>query len=674
MLRTSTLALSTFLALSIALSPWLTPAGARAASPDITGALPVTSSSSVAALKAALDAVDSRNVDAARQMVADRSQLERDIVTWMAIRRGVSGLTPGEITDFARRRPDWPSAELMRRRAEQALADMKLAPADTLAAFAGSRPISEDGILTLARAEVALGKKSEAAQLLCAWWTDQSLSAADDAKIIGEFGDILGPAAIKARFRALMYRDRVNQATPLARLFPDEGYAALAAARAAVLRGSGDAEKKLAQVSGPARKDALFYFTVAEWHRRGDRPVEAAKVILSVDPRATADHADDWWVERRIVSRDLVERGDARLAYRVATSQMGGDTETLQEAHFHAGWYALRFLKEPALALKAFGALQKVAGKPISRARAAYWLGRTYEQAGRIEDARSQYQVAATDEFTYYGQLARVKLGARSVGLPPVPQPTETDRSAFAQNDLARVLVLLIKAGHEGDAAILYPELARRLPSGGQVALLAAFAEERGDYRLALQVGKLAADRNLGAERLAFPLEAIPEKARHQSAIETAIVYAIARQESAFDPRARSRAGALGLLQLIPTTAAATARQIGVSFSRDRLTLDPGYNATLGAAHLRALTDEFGGSYILTFAAYNAGKSRVREWIQRFGDPRDPRVDPVDWVESIPYGETRNYVQRVTENLQVYRERLDGAPLTIAQDLKRGGS
>lgn len=150
------------------------------------------------------------------------------------------------------------------------------------------------------------------------------------------------------------------------------------------------------------------------------------------------------------------------------------------------------------------------------------------------------------------------------------------------------------------------------------------------------------------------------------------MVYGIARQESAFDPRARSSAGALGLLQLIPSTAANTAKAIGVKYSKDRLTSDPGYNATLGAAHLRELLDEFGGSYILTFAAYNAGKSRVREWVRRFGDPRNPGVDPVDWIESIPYGETRNYVQRVLENIQVYRERLDGARLAISEDLRRG--
>lgn len=662
------------LAMGLLTLPCLVPAAALAGgTAETTAALPVAATQSAATLKAALDAIDAKNVDRARAIAAPLSQLERDVVTWMAIRRGISGLQPGEITAFARRRPDWPSVSLMRRRAEQALADMNLSPTEVVAAFASSRPVSETGTLLLARADLSLGRKSDAARLIASWWIDAALSTDRDKAIIAEFGSVLSAATIKAHYRSAMYADRMTAATALAHSFPDEGYAALADARAAVLRGRPDVEKKLGLVTGPARRDALYAFTLAEWHRRGDRPLEAAKAILSVKPEDTADYPDAWWVERRIVSRDLAERNDATLAYKVIASQRGGDTSTLQEAYFHAGWLALRFLKKPDLAIAAFNQLATVSNRPISRARAAYWLARTYESAGRIDEAREHYRAAAGDEFTYYGQLARVKLSATSLGLPPVPKPTDADRAAFATSDLVRVLALLVAAGHEADAAILYPELAGKLPTGGQVALLAAFAEDRGQHRMALIVGKTAADRNLGAERLAFPLEAIPVSVRHHTAVETPLVYAIARQESAFDPAARSRAGALGLLQLIPTTAKATARDIGVAFDKTKLTSDPGYNATLGAAHLKALSDEFGGSYILTFAAYNAGKNRVKEWIQRFGDPRNPRVDPIDWIEQIPYGETRNYVQRVLENLQVYRERLDGSHLAIAKDLTRGG-
>ena len=669
MLKTPSLVAALLIALPALLSG---PSNALASpSTDITGALPNLSQSSIDGLRSALNALDSKNLAGALSIAANLPEIDRDIVTWMAIRRGVEGLTPASITDFARRRPEWPSVELMRRRAEQALSEMNLSPADEIAAYAGSAPISDKGTKSLARALIAAGRNSDASALLGAWWARERLSPAEDKAVIAEFGKVLTRAQHKVRYDMLMYADRVTQAATLAPYLPN-GYADLATARAAVLRGSADAGRKLDAVPKTARKDPLYAFTLAEWHRRADRPDQAAKVLLSVDSKATALHGDEWWVERRIISRDLMEKNNHRLAYKVAANQAGGGETTLQEAYFHAGWYALRFLNDPQSALKHFGQLEKVSQKPISRARANYWMARAEEAAGRTGNARERYGRAAADEFTFYGQLSRVKLGLSNLGLPPAPKPTEADRAAFARTDLARVLVQLLRTGRESDANLLYLELAKTLPTGGQVALLTGFAESQGDHRLALQIGKLAADRGLGAERLAFPLDAIPESARHQKLVETAMVYGIARQESAFDPRARSTAGALGLLQLIPSTAANTAKAIGVKYSKDRLTSDPGYNATLGAAHLRELLDEFGGSYILTFAAYNAGKSRVQEWVRRFGDPRNPGVDPVDWIESIPYGETRNYVQRVLENIQVYRERLDGARLAISEDLRRG--
>jgi soluble lytic murein transglycosylase len=470
----------------------------------------------------------------------------------------------------------------------------------------------------------------------------------------------------------LMYTDRIEQAAALAPLV-GESYGKLAQARQAMLRKNRDAQKRLDAVNGEARTDPLFGFTLAEFHRRTEKDREAAEALLAVPVEKTVDHADEWWVERRIVSRGLIERRDFKRAYDIAAAHRGGNRETLAEARFHAGWYALRFLGDPDKARPHFKALQASVTLPTSRARAAYWLGRTEEAAGKIDAAREHYTVAAADEATFYGQLARVKLGRDSLELPPEPEPTDQDRLAFRQNDLGQVYVLLVQAGLKPDAVPIGLELAKQLPSGGQIAILTDYLTRLGDHRGALQIGKAAADRNLGTERLAYPVEALPEGSRGQTEVETAMVYAIARQESAFDPRAVSHAGAMGLLQLLPTTAAATARSRGLPFSRPRLTADAEYNATLGAAYLGDLVQEFNGSYILTFAAYNAGSGRARQWIRRFGDPRDPRIDPVDWIELIPFGETRSYVQRVTENLQVYRERLGGTKLGIAEDLRRGG-
>lgn len=637
-----------------------------------TGAARSVAVPDVARLTQALDAVDDNDLSRARELSADLTPLERDLVLWMAIRRDVSGLDPRSITDFALRHPNWPSAGVMRRRAEAALARADLPPEEIAKAFAGSTPVSDAGVQALVKALRALGRTDDARAALAPWWATAPLSPAEDARIVARFGDLLGPAEHRARYDMLMAEERFVQAEALARLV-GEGFDAFARARAAAVRGDKSALKKLQALPPAIRREPLYALTIAEHWRRADKPKAAADALLSVDPPSTEATGDAWWVERRIVSRDLVERGDAETAYKLVAAHRGGDAETLAEAHFHAGWYALRFLNRPEQSIAHFKALQQIASKPLSRSRAAYWLGRAEEAAGRLADARRHYTIAAADEFTFYGQLARVKLGADSLDLPPEPTPTEDDRSAFARNDLVRALALLQAAGRRADAAVLYPELASQLPSGGQIALLAAHAAARGDHRMALQIGKVAADRGLGAERLAFPLDALPESARNQTEVETAMVYAIARQESAFDPAAVSKAGAKGLLQLLPGTAKAVAKDVGLAFDERKLTSDPAYNAALGAAHLRELVDDFEGSYILAFAAYNAGPRKATQWVQRFGDPRDPAVDPIDWIELIPYGETRNYVQRVTENIQVYRERLGPAKLRIAEDLRRGG-
>lgn len=651
-------------------APPTTPAVASPA--DVTSALPRPVGAAIEGLKSALDAVDAGDLADAMSLAAPLPPLERDIVTWMAIRRGLDGLTPRQVTEFAMKHPHWPTAAMMRQRAEQALARADLEPAALLKAYESSPPISDIGMFSLVKAHIALDRKADAAKLLARWWAEEALSPQEDAAILKRYGDMLTREHHKARFDMLMARDRITQANALVKLIGAD-YASLVTARAAVLRNARDAGKKLDAVPAALRKEPVYLYTLAEWHRRADRPRDAAKALISVAPVDGAANGDEWWVERRIVSRDLVEKGEAKLAYEVAAGHRGGEPETLQEAYFHAGWFALRFMNDPARAIPHFEKLQGVSSKPISRARAAYWLGRAEEAAGRIEAARRHYGIAAADEIAFYGQLARVKLGAPDLGLPELPEPTETDRKAFAENDLARALVLLIEAGYESETALIYPELARQLPSAGQIRLLSEFVERRGKHRLVLQIGKIAADRGLGVEKLAFPLESIPESARKLESVETAMVYAIARQESAFDPGAVSKAGARGLLQLMPATANATARKIGVGrVTPTSLTTDPGLNAKLGAAHLRELVDTFGGSYILTFAAYNAGPGKAREWVRRFGDPRDPKVDPIDWIELIPYGETRNYVQRVTENLQVYRTRLEGSKLGIAADLRRG--
>ncbi|MCP4384522.1 MAG: lytic transglycosylase domain-containing protein, partial [Hyphomicrobiales bacterium] len=305
------------------------------------------------------------------------------------------------------------------------------------------------------------------------------------------------------------------------------------------------------------------------------------------------------------------------------------------------------------------------------QSRADYWLGRAAEKAGNRSEASKAYQRAGKHPTTFYGQLALARLGNRRLPIADAPKASAAAKARFESHELVQVIRRLdsINRGDRND--IFYRALADQLTDPTEIALLAEMATEHGGHPFALQIGKLAAYRGLAVDTTAFPLSAIPTSAK-TGRVEKPMVYAIARQESAFNPAAISSAGARGLLQLMPATAKSMAKSVGVPYSQSRLTSDPAYNATLGAAFLGRLHSGFEGSFVMTFAAYNAGPSRVRAWVEKYGDPRDPNVDTVNWIERIPFTETRNYVQRIMENLQVYRARLGSPALTIQSDLKRG--
>ncbi|MCR4282110.1 MAG: lytic transglycosylase domain-containing protein, partial [Bauldia sp.] len=407
--------------------------------------------------------------------------------------------------------------------------------------------------------------------------------------------------------------------------------------------------------------------------RRAGRTRDAGVMLADAprDPNVIVD-PDAWWIERRLISRALIEEGNPKLAYTLAAGHTVETAALRAEAEFHAGWYALEYLRDPGTAARHFAAIATISIMPLSLSRAEYWLGRAATAAGNKDLATTHFQGAAVFPTTFYGQLAISRLGGGRLTISQPLAPTMALAQRFADRELVQAIRHLTAVGYDDRAAVIYRQLAETLTDSAEIVLLAQMAESDGKHQIALQVGKTAAGRGLPVQALAFPTAAIPASAK-SSRVERPVVYAIARQESAFNPAAVSCAGARGLLQLMPATAKEIAKTAGLPYNKARLTSDPGYNATLGAAHLGDLVEKFGGSYVMTFAAYNAGSSRVAEWVKLNGDPRDPRVDVVNWIELIPFTETRNYVQRIIENLQVYRARLGSPTLAIEADLRRGG-
>ncbi len=619
-------------------------------------------------LREGLEALREDRFDEARAIrnsIAPRS-LDNHILTWALAYFGGDRLPSAEIAAAARRLPGWPGMERLRDNSERAMMRENPSPGAVIAAFGDTIPQTYQGAVTLARALTATGDRAKAAAVFAPFWHETKLEASDEAAALVEFAQVLGPADHRRRMEYMLYENRTKSAERLAQAAQAPK---LAQAWIAVLRKQKNAAALLDGVP-EAERTAGYVFAKARQFRAGEKLREAADEMAKVPRQADAlVNADAWWVERRLLARKLLDIGDTKRAYEVAAGHAAQSPALAAEAEFHAGWIALRGLNDAAKASAHFERILKIADGPILRARAHYWLGRAAEKSG-TGDMRAHYSEAAKYGTAFYGQLASAKLGAKTVAIAD-PLPAAGEQERFAAREAVQAIRRLEEAGHGWRANVLYLALAEELPSVGELSLLADMAENRGDHYVALKIGKVAANRGLDVGALSHPVGAIPDEA-DVSAAGKALAYAIARQESEFNPGAVSPAGARGLLQLMPGTAKSVADRSGLAYSQERLTSDAAYNATLGSQFLQEQLEGFDGSYILTFAAYNAGPSRAREWIERYGDPRGKRIEEVvDWIERIPFTETRAYVQRVMENYQVYKMRLTGA-VDIEGDLRRG--
>ena len=618
-------------------------------------------------LARAIDAVENGNAGNALATYATMKpgSLERKVLGWVLAISGDPAVSASTIRQISFDLADWPSQNIIQRNIERAIVRETPAPTDLIARFSSSRPDSLSAAIALAGAYKVTGQPQKARQIITPFWYDEKLSKTTELRILEEFGTVLTREDHRRRMHQLFYDDRAKAGLRMAS-FAEQ--ASLARARASAVRQDGKADARLKAVAASSKADAGFLFAQIENARRKERFDEAYSLLLRAptDPAKLVD-PNEWWVERRIMSRILAERGNPKAAYELVARTVGGSSATQVDKEFHAGWYALRFLNNKKLARKHFAKLISMATIPTSISRGNYWMG----QASSGSKARKYFKAAATHSGTYYGQLALVALKKKQLRVTKT-KPNSRDKARIAANEQLRALNQLEQLGHNSWAARFYRHLARTLNSPGELAVLAARAEKRGNFNLALQVGMIAHKRGLKVDTLNWPLGAIPSTNALVSN-DKALAYAVSRRESAFNKSAVSPANARGMMQLLPGTAKLMAKKTGQKYSFKALTRNASYNVTLGTAYLDEQLIRFGGSYVMAIAAYNAGPARVDEWIARFGDPRGKPLDQViDWVEKIPFTETRNYVQRVMESYQVYKARIIGPRLNLAKDLTLG--
>lgn len=612
------------------------------------------------AFVAALKLIDQRQFaqayEAARSLPGD---VERRTIQWAAIYYGNGDVPYDAVQRFAADAPDFAAPAIFRTRIEQSLVKAS-APDDVIfKTLGGAMPGTLDAQLALARAYVDAGKTDKAAAIAREIWTTNTLDADSETRVLAAVGPLLTAKDHWARAEHLMMNDR-SSAVERLMTFMTPAQKTLAVARNAVSRNAKDAKSLLDAVAPAYRNNPIYEFSRAQRARQFELWDDAIAYLNKGQP--SDPDAEDWWYERRTLVRQLLAAGDAKRAYRAAADYTAGPEGRLVEARFHAGWIALSFLHEPKVAIKHFEAMAKLSSLPDSVTQASYWLGRARSEAGDAKGAKTAYETAAAHGTIYYGLLARAALGLKPVELRAMPA-WKDDETNFNQRQVVQAIRLLVADGKTDMAAALLRNLAQTsLKSGGELVLAARLAQTIDAHHLAITIADIADKRGVPLDLFSFPKDGLPTT--KLADIDLAAIYAITRTESRFQPDAVSSSGAQGLMQLMPATAKETAKKIGVAYSSSKLTSDPAYNTQLGSSYLAAQLANYNGSLLLAAAAYNAGAGNANKWITAYGDPRVSTVDPVVWVELIPFQETRKYVQRVLGNYLVYRSRLGGSEIS----------
>jgi soluble lytic murein transglycosylase len=647
---------------------------AQARKPAVPAAVAATSSTSQADAETLKNVIEHirkhRPADATQAEAAISDPVARKLAEWLILRSDDNGASVERYRAFIAANPSWPSQTFLRRRVEAALWDDHRDDATVWAWFENESPMSAKGRFALARAMLARGDRANAERLVREAWRNDTMSEDTENAALDQFGALLTPGDQKARMDLLLYGSEHEAALRAARrLGGDE--VALAKARIATYHKASNTRALLEAVPRELHGDAGYIFSRIQLLRREEKFAEAAQLMLSAPKNPDRLYnVDEWWVERRLLSRKMLDVGENRAAYLIARDAALPARDIYKtEQEFTAGWIALRFLNDPATAAQHFARIGVGSANPTALARAGYWQGRAAEAEGRSQQARAAYTAAAEHSTSYYGQLARAKLGLPQIELNGAPAARGR---GIERLEIVRAVQLLYALDEREIAIPIFADMGENGDPDALVGL-GELASRNGDARGMLLVGKAALNRGLPFDFYAYPVTGVPPFRSIGPEVEQSIVFAITRQESAFNPADVSPAQAYGLLQVTPDAGRYVCKKYGAGFDLGRLKNDPAYNAALGAAELGGLIEDYRGSYIMTFAAYNAGRGSVKKWIERYGDPRNPKVDAVDWVEEIPFAETRNYVQRVMENLQVYRARFGGGTrLQIEADLHRG--
>jgi soluble lytic murein transglycosylase len=578
-----------------------------------------------------------------------------------------------EINSFLDAHPNWPRREALVAAAERSM-PYDTGPSQIIAWYGTRTPVSANGKIRLGEALIASDQKDRGESLIRRAWIEGSFTPTDETSVLDRHAAKFTQADHRARLQQLLARDDTAAMQRQVRRVDDDAQR-ITNARLRIKASPALAATVMASLPDSLKSDPELRFDAARALRRRGSDGEAWTLLAETPVHPiSADIADQRWAERHIMTRDAMKAGEYDLAYRLVSRHGMESGAGFADAEFLSGWIALRFLRKPDIGLSHFKKLAASVSLPISKARGYYWQGRALEEMGQTADAVTAYRSAAESHETFYGQLALARIEEAPVITFPIESsaPSARERDAFNGDDRIIAIRLLSEIGERDRARLFAIRIANDTPNAWHLDLLAQLMTAVNDPAMSVRVAKIASYSGIVLPSRLAPVVSLPKFPGKGSTPDPALVLGLARQESEFDPKAVSSAGARGLMQIMPASARKAAASHGLVYKVGDLVARPQYNMQIGMAIISDFLEHWGGSFILGIASYNAGAGNVTRWVETNGDPRDPTIDPIDWIERIPFGETRNYVQRVLENVQVYRSRLEGKKnLNILADLYR---
>lgn len=626
-----------------------------------------TDSKDVSILSDGLNAIEygkwSKSHDFSKKI---KDPVAKIILEWSRLRAGHGDWI--EYQSFLSRNSKWPGLKKLRERAEKQI-PKNTNSQDILDFFGTERPQTAWGTLRLVDALLSEKQDTKATKIFIDSWKTLSLTSDSQSDFLNH-EIILTNANHIDRLNNLLWRGDVISAKRILNLFP-KSMQKLINARIGLQLGSSNVDQLISKVPDLYKNDAGLAYDRFQWRIRKNRWDDAQDLLIDrTKVSSSLGRPEKWASRRRGFARRAMRESQPKVAYYLASNHQLTNGADYADLEWLSGYISMTYLNEAKQALKHFENFKMSVSSPISKGRAGYWLGKIYEKLGHLKEAEKNYKFSARYQFTYYGQLSSERLGLiGDKSFIDNEHKVNWETASFVNNTVFQAAVILHQAKRLDMMRWFMTHMAETLDRD-ELLKLTNFTNEKNISFVEIGIAKQAAKRGIILPKAYFPINDI---SIYPNDLPLEVLLSVARRESELNANAISPAGAIGLMQILPSTARQMAKELGIKYSKKRLKSDSRYNVKFGATYLIRLIEKYEGSYLLAFAAYNAGPRKVDEWIELYGDPRDPVISVVDWIEHIPYKETRNYVMRVTESLYVYRSRINGfvEPIGLIKDLKR---